>query len=86
MDVSVSELRKHTARVVSAIESGTPVVLTVRGRPVADIVPRTEASTRRASELLLSDLRAIGAHAERLGAQSDASDLDVGWTTDDLLA
>ena len=42
MDVSVRELRNHTARVISAVESGEPVVLTVHGRPVADIVPRRQ--------------------------------------------
>ena len=47
MDVSVRELRNHTARVVAAIESGEPVVLTVHGRPVADIVPRRQRSERR---------------------------------------
>ena len=39
MDVSVRELRNHTGRVIAAVESGEPVVLTVHGRPVADIVP-----------------------------------------------
>jgi prevent-host-death family protein len=86
MDVSVRELRNHTARVVSAIEAGEPVVLTVHGRPVADIVPRIEASERRPSELLMADLAAIGARAAELGVQSDAADFDVGWTTDDLIA
>jgi prevent-host-death family protein len=84
MDVSVRELRNHTARVVSAIEAGEPVVLTVHGRPVADIVPRVEASERRPSELLLADLGAISARAEALGVQSDAADFDLGWTTDDV--
>lgn len=86
MDVSVRELRNHTRRVVSAIEAGEPVVLTVHGRPVADIVPRIEASERRPSDLLLADLAAISAQAQQLGVASDAADFDVGWTTDDLLA
>jgi prevent-host-death family protein len=86
MDVSVRELRNHTARVVSAIEAGEPVVLTVHGRPVADIVPRVRASERRPSELLLADLEAISARAAELGARSDAADFDVGWSTDDLVA
>jgi len=85
MDVSVRELRNHTGRVVSAIEAGEPVVLTVHGRPVADIVPRVEASERRPTELFLSDLAALAAKAAELGVQSDAADFDVGWTTDDLL-
>lgn len=84
MDVSVRELRNHTGRVVSAIEAGEPVVLTVHGRPVADIVPRVQASERRPSELLMTELGAISARAAELGVQSDATDFDVGWTTDDL--
>jgi len=84
MDVSVRELRNHTGRVVSAIEAGEPVVLTVHGRPVADIVPRVQASERRPSELLMAELGAISARAAELGARSDPADFDVGWTTDDL--
>jgi prevent-host-death family protein len=86
MDVSVRELRNHTGRVVSAIEAGEPVVLTVHGRPVADIVPRNAASERRPSSLLVADLEAISARAGELNVVSDAADFDVGWTTDDLLA
>jgi prevent-host-death family protein len=85
MDVSVRELRNHTGRVVAAIEAGEPVVLTVHGRPVADIVPRQVASERRPSELLLADLGAISDRAGELGVRSDAADFDVGWTTDDLV-
>ncbi len=85
MDVSVRELRNHTARVISAVESGEPVVLTVHGRPVADIVPRRERSERRPSELLLSDLAAVSKLARELNVVSDASDFDVGLTTDDMV-
>lgn len=85
MDVSVRELRNHTARVISAVESGERVVLTVHGRPVADIVPRHERSERRSSELLLTDLAEIAALAARLDADSPDEDFDVGLTTDDML-
>ena len=84
MDVSVRELRNHTARVISAIESGERVVLTVHGRPVADIVPRRERSERRPTGLVLADLTEISALAERLDVESPAADFDVGLTTDDL--
>jgi prevent-host-death family protein len=84
MDVSVRELRNHTARVIAAIEGGEPVVLTVHGRPVADIFPRRERSERRPSELLMADLVAIGRLAGELDVASDASDFDVGLTTDDM--
>jgi prevent-host-death family protein len=86
MDVSVRELRNHTGRVIAAVEGGEPVVLTVHGRPVADIVPRRLRSERRPSELLVSDLTAIAQLAEELGVSSDADDFDVGLTTDDMVA
>lgn len=85
MDVSVRELRNHTARVVAAIESGERVVLTVHGRPVADIVPRHERAERRPTELLLADLEQIRAMARDLDVESPADDFDVGLTTDDML-
>lgn len=86
MDVSVRELRNHTARVIAVVEGGEPVVLTVHGRPVADIVPRRARSERRPSELLLADLAAIGQLASKLDVASEASDFDVGLTTDDMVA
>ena len=86
MDVSGRELHHHTGRVVAVIEAGESVVLTVHGRPVADIVLRQLASERRPSDLLLADLSAISARAEELDVRSDASHFDVGWTTDDLLS
>jgi prevent-host-death family protein len=85
MDVSVRELRNHTARVVAAVHSGEPVTLTVHGEPVADIHPHRERSERRPTEMLLSDLTAVSELAGQLGARSDAADFDVGLTTDDLL-
>jgi prevent-host-death family protein len=86
MDVSVRELRNHTARVVAAIEGGEPVVLTVHGRPVADIIPRQLRNERRPSDLLLADLAAISGLAAELDVASDATDFDVGLSTDDMLA
>lgn len=40
-EVSVRELRNRTADVVSAVEAGEVVSLTVNSRPVADIIPHT---------------------------------------------
>lgn len=85
MDVSVRELRNHTARVISAVESGEVVVLTVHGRPVADIVPRRTRSERRPTEVVLAELAEIGELARKLGVQSDPDDFDTGLTTDDML-
>ena len=86
MDVSVRELRNHTSRVISAIESGQRVVLTVHGRPVADIVPRRERSERRPTERLLADLAEIHALAAHLDVTSPGEDFDVGLSTDDMLS
>lgn len=85
MDVSVRDLRNHTRKVIAAVESGEPVVLTVHGRPVADIVPRRQRSERRPTEQLLADLREISDKAAQLGVSSSASDFDVRLTTDDML-
>lgn len=85
MDVSVRELRNHTAQVIAAVESGEPVVLTVHGRPVADIVPRRTRSERRPTAQVLTDLADIAALAEQLGTASPAGDFDVGLSTDDMV-
>jgi len=85
MDVSVRELRNDTARVISVIEAGTPVTLTVHGRPVADIVPRRERQERRPSAVVYSELDELSELAERLGvAGTDISDYDSGLTSDDF--
>jgi len=85
MDVSVRELRNHTARVIAAVESGERVVLTVHGRPVADILPRQSRSERRPTDQVLADLSAISELAGSLGVVSDPADFDVGLTTDDMV-
>lgn len=85
MDVSVRELRNHTARVIAAVESGEAVVLTVHGRPVADIVPRRTRSERRSTEVVTAELAEISALARELGVESDPADFDTGLTTDDML-
>ena len=42
MSVSIHELRDSTASVVSRLEAGEPLVLTVDQRPIADILPRAQ--------------------------------------------
>jgi len=72
MEVGVRALRNRTSEVISAVESGERVILTVRGRPVADIVPhaertrwlsgavmRGELASRSADRGLAEDLAAL---------------------------
>lgn len=39
MNVGVRDLRNNTAQVIDALRAGERITLTVRGEPVADIVP-----------------------------------------------
>jgi prevent-host-death family protein len=39
MEIGVRELRNNTAAVIDAVTAGERVMLTVRGEPVADLVP-----------------------------------------------
>jgi prevent-host-death family protein len=65
-----------------AVESGERVVLTVHGRPVADIVPHAQLAERRSSEQLLAELAEVRELANRLGVRGRPEDFDVGLTTD----
>jgi prevent-host-death family protein len=86
MDVSVRELRNETARVMAAVEAGTPVTLTVHGRPVADIVPRQERRERRPSAVVYGELDELADLANQLGVsgRTVVADYDAGLTSDDF--
>ncbi len=66
------------------MESGEAVVLTVHGRPVADIVPRETRSERRPTQVLLAELDEVAALAQSVGVTSNAADFDVGLITNDM--
>jgi prevent-host-death family protein len=86
MDVSVRDLRNDTAKVIAAVEAGTPVTLTVHGRPVADIVPRRERQERRPAAVVYGELDRLSELAHELGVhgQTDMSDYESGLTSDDF--
>ena len=86
MDVSVRDLRNNTAQVIAAVQAGTPVTLTVHGRPVADIVPHAERQERRSAEVVYGELDGLADLARQLGVQGPdrLSDYDSGWSSDDL--
>jgi prevent-host-death family protein len=72
MDVGVRELRNDTARVIDAVQAGERVTLTVRGEPIADIVPHG-ARTRWLSGASLGD-RLVHRSADP-GLRGDLTDL-----------
>jgi prevent-host-death family protein len=71
-EISVRDLRNHTADVVAAVRSGETLSLTVNRLPVADIVPHSrERSPWVPSQTLRSIVEAAGADAELLSDLAD---------------
>lgn len=56
MKVGIRGLRNHTAQVIAAVQSGERVTLTVRGEPVADIVPHGQRARWLAGDALGREL------------------------------
>ena len=80
VEVATRELRNNTAGVLRRVEAGESFVITVRGKPVADLVPHNDDRPRW---LTPSDVMAI-----RKTADADLTfhaDLDrlAGETTDE---
>lgn len=80
MDVGVRDLRNRTAEVVAAVEAGERVTLTVRGTPVADIVPHGRRSRWLDGAMLEAELETKAADP---GLADDLERL-AGQTLDDL--
>jgi len=80
MDVGVRDLRNDTARVIEAVRAGERVTLTVRGEPVADIVPHGARTRWLSGAALRAQL------AERAADPALRRDLDelAGQTLADL--
>lgn len=71
-EISVRDLRNHTAEVVAAIRSGETLTLTVNRLPVADIVPHArQRSPWVHSQALRSITEEAGADAELLSDIAD---------------
>jgi prevent-host-death family protein len=56
MEIGVRALRNRTSEVIAAVESGERVTLTVRGEPVADIVPHGRRARWLSGERLEREL------------------------------
>lgn len=81
MHIATRELRNDTAGVLRRVQAGEEVVITVRGEPVAQIVPVIPKRRRwiQGTEMLR---RLDGAQADA-GLRDDLKRL-AGETTDDL--
>ncbi|MGB3185622.1 MAG: type II toxin-antitoxin system prevent-host-death family antitoxin [Ornithinimicrobium sp.] len=80
MQVGVRELRNHTSRVIEALRVGESVTLTVRGEPIADIVPHGARTRWLAGESMHAELISRAADT---GLRRDLEDL-AGSTLADL--
>jgi prevent-host-death family protein len=80
MEIGVRDLRNRTSQVIEAVRGGERVVLTVHGRPVADIVPHRARSRWASGEALRREL------ATRAADPALRRDLDelAGQTLDEL--
>jgi prevent-host-death family protein len=52
IEVPIRQLRNETARVIELVESGTDVVLTSNGVPIAEIRPISAARSNRGARFL----------------------------------
>ncbi len=58
--ISVSELKTHLSAQLRAIKKGSRLLITERGRPVAELGPPTSAPDQRLAELQATGVVRIG--------------------------
>jgi prevent-host-death family protein len=56
-EIGSYELKTHLAEILDAVEQGESIVVTRHGRPVARILPDTEAERERASQAVEALIR-----------------------------
>lgn len=81
VEVATRELRNDTAGVLRRVEAGETVVITVRGKPVADLIPHRRYEPRWMPREELIEL--LKTHSADPGLRDDLERI-AGDTTDDL--
>lgn len=81
VEVATRELRNDTAGVLRRVEAGETVTITVRGKPVADLVPHRPAGPRWMPREEVIEL--LKTHSADPGLRDDLNRI-AGETTDDL--
>ena len=79
--VASRELRNDTAGLLRRVEEGEEVIITVRGRAVAELVPLRRRQQRWFPRAEL--IRRLPSSQADPGLRADLAQL-AGWTTDDL--
>lgn len=80
-DVAARDLRNHTADVLRRAEHGEQITITVRGRPVAALVPITRRTRRPFTRSEMIEI--LQRNQADAGLRADLGRL-AGDTTDDL--
>lgn len=81
VEVATRELRNDTAGVLRRVEAGEKVTITVRGKPVADLVPHRPEGPRWLGPDEVVDL--LSKHSADPGLRDDLQRL-AGETIDEL--
>lgn len=81
VEVATRDLRNDTAGVLRRVENGETVVITVRGKPVADLIPHRHDEPRWMPREELVEL--LKTHSADPGLRDDLERI-AGETTDDL--
>jgi prevent-host-death family protein len=81
VEVASRELRNDTGGLLRRVEAGETIVITLRGKPVADLVPHRRAASRWFTPDEVVEV--IEKSAADPGLKDDLERL-VGETTDDL--
>lgn len=80
-EVATRELRNDTAGVLRRVEGGETVVITVRGKPVADLVPHRPNGPRWVGPEEVMEI--VAKYSADPGLRDDLERI-AGDTTDDL--
>lgn len=81
VEVASRELRNETASLLRRVEAGETVVITLRGKPIADLVPHRNDGPRWLPREELIEL--LETHSADPGLRDDLERI-AGETTDDL--
>jgi prevent-host-death family protein len=80
MEIGVRDLRNRTTQVIDAVKAGNRVTLTVRGEPVADIVPHGQRVRWLSGEQMREQLERRAADR----ALNDELEAVAGQTLDEI--